>query len=60
LSSIVPLSINTSAWYLLTMTYTTSVIRAVPPGVSQLEEMLVIQLSSYYFGLNICLDVPLS
>jgi hypothetical protein len=47
-------------WYPFTMTYALSVICSVPLGVTRLEEILVIKLSSFCLVLNTFLGAPLS
>jgi hypothetical protein len=56
---IVPISNSALTWGSLTMAYTSSVICSVPRGVTQLKEMLMMELSSSYSVLNALLDVPL-
>jgi hypothetical protein len=60
LSPIVPVSNSTFAWSLLTITYTSSIISSVPLGETQLEKILMIELSSSYLVLNALLDTLLS
>jgi hypothetical protein len=46
LSPTVLVSNNAFTWYLLIMIYTLNIICSVPLGVTQLEEMLVMEFSS--------------
>jgi hypothetical protein len=60
LSPIVPILDATFAWCPLTMRYALSVIFSVPLGVTQLEKILVMDLSSSCSILNTLLSIPLS
>jgi hypothetical protein len=60
LSLIVPVSNSALAWYPFTITYASSVICSVPLGVTQLEKIIVMELSSSCSILNALFGAPLS